>query len=222
MSKLKLENFKWKWQDTFSVIAGLLSLGYALINYNQLPPQLPAQFGITGEVNTYWDKDSLIAVFGTLAVLWPFLLQFTRIIDPKRENYKKFENAHAMIRLAVALLFDACLVLSVTYGLDKDIPVYNILLAALGLMFIVIGNFMPQLKHNYFLGIRTPWTLASPKVWRKTHRLSGICWAAAGLLFIAGALLPQILSIPVIITGLVAATVPPMFYSWYISNQAGD
>jgi len=100
MSKSGFENFKWKWQDTLSVILGLLALGYALMNYSSLPPQLPAQFGITGKVNTYWDKAALISVFGTLGVLWPVLLQLPRIIDPKRENYKKFEGAHGIIRLA--------------------------------------------------------------------------------------------------------------------------
>lgn len=58
-----MKNFTWKWQDTLIVILGLLSLGYALVNYGKLPDQLPAQFGITGQVNTYWSKGSVIALF---------------------------------------------------------------------------------------------------------------------------------------------------------------
>jgi len=111
--------------------------------------------------------------------------------------------------------------MSVSYGLDENFPAYRILVAAMGLMFIAIGNYMPQVKHNYFLGIRTPWTLASPEVWRKTHRLSGMLWAAAGLLFIAGAFLPTAGAIPVFISALVLATIPPIFYSYFTSKRLG-
>ena len=63
-----MANFKWKWQDTLIVMLGLLSLGYALLNYGSLPDQLPAQFSITGKVNTYWSKGSVIALFSFYGV----------------------------------------------------------------------------------------------------------------------------------------------------------
>jgi len=213
-----MKNFKWKWQDTLSVILGLITLVYALINYNRLPELLPAHFGITGEVNRYWDKATLISVLGSLGVLLPVLLQLTRRMDPKRENYTKFENAHGMIRLAIAILLNSALALSVSYGLDKHIPAGKILIAVLGLMFMVMGNYMPQIKHNYFLGIRTPWTLAYPEIWRKTHRFSGILWALAGILFILASFLPKVWATSFIITGLILSIILPLVYSWLASK----
>ncbi|KGE20950.1 SdpI family protein [Paenibacillus wynnii] len=214
-----MKNFQWKWQDTVSVILGLITLVYALVNYDRLPQLLPAQFGITGEVNKYWDKGSVISLLGAFGVLLPVLLQFTRSIDPKRENYRKFENAHGMIRLAISLLLNTSLALSVSYGLDYHFPAGKILIAVLGLMFMVIGNYLPQVKHNYFLGIRTPWTLASPEVWRKTHRFSGILWAIAGVLFILAVFMPEVLATTFIITGLLLSIIVPLVYSWMASRQ---
>lgn len=78
-----MKNFTWKWQDTLVVILGFLSLGYALVNYGRLPDQLPAQFSITGKVNTYWSKGSVIALFSFMGLIFPLAMQFIRNIDPK-------------------------------------------------------------------------------------------------------------------------------------------
>lgn len=214
-----MKDFKWRWQDTLIVILGLASLSYALINYGKLPQELPAQWGITGKVNRYWDKSIAIPLWGILGIVLPLIMQFTRSIDPKRENYKKFENAYAMSRLAIGVLFNLMLVLTVTYGLGKDINVGKIAIGAVGVMFIALGNYMPQVKDNYLFGVRTPWTLSSPEVWRKTHRLSGRMWMVGGLLIFGGAFLSGVLSQALIIAALVLAIIVPVLYSWIISRQ---
>jgi len=146
-------------------------------------------------------------------------MQLTRSIDPKRENYKRFENAYAMSRLAIGALFSLILVLTVLYGLDKNINVGKIAMGAIGVMFIAIGNYMPQVKDNYLFGVRTAWTLSSPEVWRKTHRLSGRMWMVGGLLIFGAAFLSGIWSQALIITALVLAIIIPVLYSWVISRS---
>ncbi|WNS42996.1 SdpI family protein [Paenibacillus sp. MMS20-IR301] len=214
-----MKNFNWKWQDTLIVILGLISLYYAIYNYGRLPDQLPAQFSITGEVNRYWSKDTVIALLFFMGTIFPLGIQFIRNIDPKRENYGKFQSAYKMIRLAVGILCDAMLVLTVSYGLDEQFPAGKWATVGLGVLFVVIGNFMPQIKDNYLIGIRTPWTLASPEVWRKTHRFSGALWIISGLLFMLGAFMPVALSVSMIIAALVIAVVLPYIYSWLISRD---
>lgn len=214
-----MKDFKWRWQDTLIVVLGLASLSYALINYGKLPQELPAQWGITGKVNRYWDKSIAIPLWGILGIVLPLIMQFTRSIDPKRENYKKFENAYAMSRLAIGVLFNLMLVLTVAYGLGKDINVGKIAIGAVGVMFIALGNYMPQVKDNYLFGVRTAWTLSSPEVWRKTHRLSGRMWMVGGLLIFGGAFLSGVLSQALIIAALVLAIIVPVLYSWIISRQ---
>lgn len=214
-----MKDFRWKWQDTVIVILGVLSLGYALANYGKLPDQLPAHFDIRGEADRYWSKGSVIALTGFLGLIFPLAMQFIKSVDPKKENYSKFQNAYKMIRLAIAALFDAMLVLTVSYGLNQNIPAGKIAMVAIGLLFIVVGNFMPQIRDNYFTGIRTAWTLASPEVWRKTHRFSGVMWMIGGLLIALGAFLPRSLSISMIIAALVIVIILPFAYSWLISSR---
>ncbi|MNI84514.1 Immunity protein SdpI [compost metagenome] len=87
------------------------------------------------------------------------------------------------------------------------------------MLFIALGNYMPQIKDNYFTGIRTPWTLASPEVWRKTHRFSGYMWTIGGVLIALGAFMPRTLSISLIIAALLIATIIPYVYSWLIAQR---
>ncbi|MEK5449888.1 SdpI family protein [Paenibacillus sp. FSL R7-0331] len=214
-----MKDFKWKWQDTLIVIFGMLALGYALANYSRLPDLLPAQFSITGEVNRYWPKSSIIIQGAFLGLILPLAMQFIRRADPKKDNYRKFEAAYKMIRLAIAVMMDAMLVLAVAKGLNPDFAAGKLAIAVIGVLFIALGNYMPQIKDNYFTGIKTPWTLASPEVWRKTHRFSGYMWVASGVLLMLAAFLPATLSISLIITALLIAVIVPYVYSWLISQR---
>ncbi|WP_341348490.1 SdpI family protein [Paenibacillus sp. FSL H3-0469] len=214
-----MKNFTWKWQDTLIVILGLLSLGYALVNYGRLPDQLPAQFSITGKVNTYWSKGSVIILFSFLGLIFPLAMQFIRNVDPKGENYNKFPGPYKMIRLTVAVICDAALVLSVSFGLDEQFAAGKWATVSVGLLLAVIGNFLPQIRDNYFTGIRTPWTLHDPAVWRRTHRFSGRMWVTGGLLIALATFMPVTLSISMIITALVIMTIVPIVYSWLISRR---
>ncbi|MEK3791235.1 SdpI family protein [Paenibacillus sp. FSL R7-0204] len=214
-----MKNFTWKWQDTLVVILGFLSLGYALVNYGRLPDQLPAQFSITGKVNTYWSKGSVIALFSFMGLIFPLATQFIRNVDPKGENYNKFPGAYKMVRLTVAVICDAALVLSVSYGLDVQFPAGKWATVSIGLLLAVIGNFLPQIRDNYFTGVRTPWTLHDPAVWRRTHRFSGRMWVSGGLLIVLAAFMPVTLSISMIITALVIMIILPIVYSWLISRR---
>ncbi|WP_339311599.1 SdpI family protein [Paenibacillus sp. FSL M7-0896] len=214
-----MKNFTWKWQDTLIVILGFLSLGYALVNYGRLPDQLPAQFSLTGKVNTYWSKGSVIALFSFMGLIFPLAIQFIRNIDPKGENYNKFQGAYKMGRLTIAVICDAALVLSVSYGLDEHFTAAKWATVSVGLLLAVIGNFLPQIRDNYFTGVRTPWTLHNPAVWRRTHRFSGRMWVTGGLLIALAAFMPATLSISMIITALVIMTIVPIVYSWLISRS---
>jgi uncharacterized membrane protein len=85
----------------------------------------------------------------------------------------------------------------------------------LGALFIVLGIVMPRTRSNWWLGVRTPWTLSSDRVWERTHRLAGILMTAAGLVMVVAALaLPARLGMPMIIASVAASTVGPAVYSY--------
>ena len=76
-------------------------------------------------------------------------------------------------------------------GLGYNVPMSYIVPVIVGLIFIIIGNYLQRVRSNYFMGIRTPWTLSNETVWKKTHRLSGKLFFIGGLLILVSAFLPE-------------------------------
>jgi uncharacterized membrane protein len=107
-------------------------------------------------------------------------------ISPKGSNGDPFGRAYSVIHTATLgfLLFTTVLALRAAAG--DHVPIVQATCVALGLLLIVIGNFLGKVKRNFFLGIRTPWTLANDEVWLRTHRLGGKTFVIGGLLVIVG------------------------------------
>ena len=89
-----------------------------------------------------------------------------------------------IINYSVVVLLFLVNMLVIGVGLGYDIPMNSTPLILVGLLFIVIGNYLPQCKPNYFVGIKTPWTLSNEEVWRKTHRFSGKVFVVLGIIMI--------------------------------------
>ena len=80
-----------------------------------------------------------------------------------------------------------CVVLqaaTLVYALGVPVPISLVCCLTVGVLFVIIGNYLPKCRLNYTMGIRTPWTLSSEENWNKTHRLGGKLWVAAGLLIV--------------------------------------
>jgi uncharacterized membrane protein len=91
----------------------------------------------------------------------------------------------------------------------------NLILASVSLLMAVIGNYMPNLKPNYFAGMRLPWTLESPENWRATHILAGRIWFFGGLcLTVLCFLLPPVPATAIFIGGILLMVLIPAVYSW--------
>jgi len=86
-------------------------------------------------------------------------------------------------------------------------------------LFVVIGNYMGTIRSNFFFGIKTPWTLSSDEVWRKTHRLGGALFILAGLSFIGAAFIRGILSALIPLAMILAAVAVPIGYSYFLYRR---
>ena len=209
----------WVWQDTVIVILGLMAIGFALYHYPQLPDKIPAHYDVKGNVDRYDSKGLILGLHAAMGLLLPLLLGLLRRIDPKKANYSLFANASGMIRLSLAIVFDTILVVTVLDGLGREVSINKILFSLLGLTFIIIGNYLPQIKSNYFFGIRVAWTLNNAEVWRRTHRVSGPVWFVGGFVLIAGGFLPGAGGFAVLAAVLVVCAAFPLLYSWRISKS---
>ncbi len=123
------------------------------------------------------------------AALYP-LLKYLPRIDPASRNYETFAGTYLLVRvlLTVYLAF-IYVVLNLAIGNEETFPVGELIVSAVGVLFIILGSVMGKFRPNWFAGIRTPWTLTSKKSWVMTHRLGGRVFIAAGVATMFGALI---------------------------------
>lgn len=154
-----------------------------------LPQQLPIHFNVQGEPDNFAGKWSIFLA-PAIILLFIFLAEILRDYDPKSKNYIKFETYYYGIHFAVSLLMLFIQVYTIAFVLGWQVNISRLMPPAIGLLLLFLGNIMPKFKHNYFVGVRTSWTLASERVWYLTHRFAGKIFVISGLLFILTGFLP--------------------------------
>lgn len=203
--------FLSEWPLWLLIVAGLV-LGAAV--YPQLPERVASHWNYRGEVDGYSSR--CWGAFGiplmTAGIYLGMLL--LPLIDPRRQNYEKFAGAYRVIKAVLVIFMTGIHLIVVLNALGFQLPVDRIVMTGVSLLFLIIGNYMGQFRHNYFVGIKTPWTLASAEVWRKTHRLGGRLWVVAGVLGLVGAVLRGPVGGAVLVTALVLAAIVPIVYSY--------
>lgn len=188
------------------------------IFWNSLSDQIPKHWNISGEVDRYGDKREIFLLPGINVFIY-VLLWIIPYIDPKK-NFGQFLNTFVKIQaLVITFLFGIFLVIlvgSLGYAIDMG---FWILYLVIGLL-LVIGNYLGKVRPNYFLGIRTPWTLESEEVWVKTHRLAGKLWVVSMILLaITGLFLKLALFNQVFVVVLITVALIPVIYSYILYTR---
>ena len=171
------------------VIITVLQAVVGLIVYPMIPEQIPVHWGIDGQVNRYGDKWMIFQSPMISALLLLYFIIAPKI-DPFAKNFGKMHKAYGITTIVVALIMLITFIVMVLAAFGISVSATNIITAAIGIMFIFIGNYLPQAKRNFFMGIRLPWTLLNDEVWAKTHRFGGIVFVIVGFLFLLGMILP--------------------------------
>lgn len=150
--------------------------------YKKLPETMATHWGVDGTPNGYASR--AFAVFGLPGILagLNLLLHFGLGTDPKRQNMNNVLRGISLWTPAVISLLAGGLTLA--WGLGFEPRIERIAPIFVGLLFIVIGNYLPKTKQSYTMGIKLPWTLSSEENWNRTHRLAGFLWVLGGAYFI--------------------------------------
>ncbi len=196
------------------VIAAMAA--FAAIVYSRLPERVPTHFDASGSPDGWmarWPGAFLFAGIGL--VVWLLLLGLRRI-DPRRAHYQRFEGTYWIVLNIVVLLLAAFEAVSLGLGLGWPIDAGRVTYALLGVVFLLLGNYLPRLRSNWWMGIRTPWTLESERVWRETHRLGGKTFVAGGIALLLVALfLPEAARVWIQVPVLVVSVGTPLVYSYF-------
>lgn len=160
-------------------IVTLLPILVGILLWNQLPEQMPTHWNAAGEIDDWSSK--AFAVFGLpcimLAGLWACI--FASYADPKREAHSN--KVYQLVLWIIPALSVVLHTIMYATALGKEVRVEMIMPVFMGLLFAIIGNYMPKCKQNYTIGIKIPWTLNNEENWNKTHRFAGWLWTACGL-----------------------------------------
>ena len=199
-------------------IVTILPVLIGIICWNRLPEVMATHFGFNNEANGFSSK--AFAVFGLplilLAVLW--VGAFVTAHDPKRQNISPKMFSLMLWIAPVISLVAAATIYPVNLGYELDIAFFSELL--LGLMFIIIGNYLPKARQNYTIGIKIPWTLANEENWNRTHRLAGYLWMICGILMILISLTRFVPAEWLVGIFLIMVLVPCIYSFWLHAKKA--
>lgn len=195
------------------LIIGILPLIALLILGDKVSDQVPLHWNIKGEIDDYGSK--WLTPILTLGLYLLFLL--IMFIDPKKDNYEKFISLLYKLRLILSLFFSMIAGITIYIGMGNTFEMDRFLLVSIPLLFCFLGNVIINIKPNWFIGVRTPWTMENENVWRKTHRLTGILWFWGGLLLgIIGFFIPKIIGFILLLSIIFILVIVPIVFSYLL------
>ena len=197
----------------------LVPFVYLAFIWNQLPARIATHYDLQGHANDWMLKETSVLVLSILSAVIYLLLRYLPNIDPKGKlqsgNYQK-------LRVVITLFFAAMMSwLWYVAGHQSETRLsVAAILALAGLMFAGIGNYLTTVKPNWFVGIRTPWTLESDEVWRKTHRLGGRLMVVGGLLSVVLSFaVPMPYTVGAVVGVLILVSLVAVVYSYVYFRQ---
>ncbi|WP_298839651.1 SdpI family protein [Clostridium sp.] len=213
----KISNvLKKDWGILFLIFVGF-AIGVHF--YPLLPSRIPMHWNSNGQINGYGSK--FFGAFGLAFINLGMYLLFIILpyIDPKRKNYEAFQATYQYLKYLLIMFFLAMEVYALLIATGTIINKPDFTQIMVSLLFILLGNVMGRFKFNYFVGIKTPWTLANEEVWKKTHRMAGPIWVIGGILNILLTVIGVTFNGIVFIIILAVMVVVPTVYSYIIYHK---
>lgn len=197
-----------------AMVIVLLCFAAGFSFYPQLPDQIASHWNAAGAVNGYIPKFWGVFLMPIVATVMLVLFMLIPKLDPRAANIKKFQTAFDAFIVAMMLFLAYLYALTILWNLGRELSMNLLVPPALGVLFIVAGNLIGRAEPNWFIGIRTPWTLSNDAVWRKTHKVGGPLFQAAGVVSILSVVWPQH-SFSVTMTAIIAAGIYSVIFSYF-------
>jgi uncharacterized membrane protein len=197
------------------ILVVLIPFIYLWLIWDQLPEKVPLHWNVSGEVDRYGDKIELLLIPILLPLLVYLLFWIIPKIDPKRK-IKNMGRKYDLLKTFMTIFMSALAVVIIYASKNDSFYNPNYILLAIGCLFVVLGNFFKTIRANYFIGIKTPWTLENETVWKETHKLAGKFWFVGGIIIILSSLIlekKENFTLFLIVTIIIS--VIPVVYSYF-------
>jgi uncharacterized membrane protein len=207
--------------EILSILLIVFSLISSLYLFQQMPEQIPTHWNFKGEIDNWGSSSNHVLTINLVIIGLYLLFLILPCIDPHKRRYEQFKKIYHIFKNIMILFFAVIFFLTnlnagaYTINMNIYIPLM------VGVLFMIIGNYMAKIKMNWFMGIKTPWTLSSEEVWNKTHRLGGKLFMLAGLLIAIDGFLPENYRIIVFIIAIAIILIGTIFGSYliYLKNK---
>lgn len=208
---------KLAWLEAGLLVAPFVALA---VVWNELPARVPIHWNLHGEIDGWASKTIGLLITPLISLAVVGLLHVVSWFDPKlRRNLEKTDSMNKVLqilRLAFASFFDAILSVQLAAAFGYTIASARFMDGCVLVLFVILGNYLPNLRPNYFIGIRTPWTLENPETWRATHRLGGrLMFYGALLLLILKFFVSPSTSGVLLVTFALLLVAWALLYSWH-------
>lgn len=210
-------------KTVLAIVAGMFLLSIAL--YGALPDIIPTHWGVSGEADGFSPKAFGAFFSPVLGLAIALLFPIVQRMDPKRESYANFQGTWTRLQIGIIGFFAYIHAVTLLAGIYPSISsrVATFISAGMGVLFILIGNSMGKIEQNWFVGLRTPWTLSDPEVWRKSQRLAGTLFVLGGIaiLIISLIMKPNIVLFIAFMAVILSVSIIPVIYSYILAKKKG-
>ncbi len=209
-----------KWANAATVALIAASFLLSVIAYPILPERMASHWGASGEVNGYMPKDVMFYLIPALTLIFVAILRLFPSIDPLKANVAAFMPEYERFIAVFASFMLYLQALTIAWNLGAAFDMLTALTPAFSVLYYRIGALLEQSKPNWWIGIRCPWTLSSPAVWEKTHRLGGRLFKASAVIALTSPAFGEYGIIPVI-APILASTAYLTAYSYLEYRKEG-
>jgi len=205
-----------------SSILTLLPMFVGIFSWNTLPDELPVHFNFSGEAYGYADKLEVIVVLPLFVLVMHLVIVFATIPDPEQSANTIGNRVYSFLLFIAPLVSIFCTVMIFTEPLNLKVDLLTIIQVFFAIIYLIIGNYLPKIRRNKFVGTKLPWTIKSEYNWDKTNRLTGWLFFILGIIFLINIFIRSINESGVLIlwlVGVLVVTVIPTFYSYVLSKK---
>ena len=205
---------KLRKSEIISLLIIMISFIIGISFYSLLPDKVASHWNARGEVDGYMSKFGGLFLMPIISLVLLLLFIIIPKIDPLKHNIEKFRKYFDGFIVLMMLFLFYLYILTILWNIGVRFNFVHLLVPIFSIFFYYCGILIQKAQRNWFIGIRTPWTLSNEQVWNKTHKIGGILFKIAGIISLIGILLPEY-ALFFVICPVILASLFPVIYSYF-------
>jgi len=205
---------KLRKSEIISLLIIMISFIIGISFYSLLPDKVASHWNARGEVDGYMSKFGGLFLMPVISLVLLLLFIIIPKIDPLKHNIEKFRKYFDGFIVLMMLFLFYLYILTILWNIGVRFNFVHLLVPIFSIFFYYCGILIQKAQRNWFIGIRTPWTLSNEQVWNKTHKIGGILFKIAGIISLIGILLPEY-ALFFVICPVILASLFPVIYSYF-------